>query len=229
MAFIHAEMKLSDVIFHDPNLIPVINRFGIHLGLGDKTIQGICEEKKLDTDFFVAILNTFIHASYFPENKFRSFCATQIIDYLTKTNRSYERFLLPNIERHLNSFIERSDPENGNLQVLRKFFTLFKQELMARIEKDNQQVFPALRNLSERFKSEELYLNAKVKETDVLEEKLCDIKRIMINHLSGEYDENLCYAVLIAICNLEKDINQHNRIRNKILFPLTEALNLLNS
>ncbi|MEG0948507.1 MAG: helix-turn-helix transcriptional regulator [Bacteroidales bacterium] len=229
MAFIHAEMKLSDVIFHDPNLIPVINRFGIHLGLGDKTIQGICEEKKLDTDFFVAILNTFIHASYFPENKFRSFCATQIIDYLTKTNRSYERFLLPNIERHLNSFIERSDPENGNLQVLRKFFTLFKQELMARIEKDNQQVFPALRNLSERFKSEELYLNAKVEETDVLEEKLCDIKRIMIKHLSGEYDENLCYAVLIAICNLEKDINQHNRIRNKILFPLTEALNLLNS
>lgn len=229
MAFIHSEMKLSDVIFHDASLIPVINRFGIHLGLGDKTIQGICEEKQLDTDFFVAILNTFIHASYFPENKFRSFCAKQIIDYLTKTNLSYERFLLPNIERHLNSFIERSDPENGNLQVLRKFFTHFKQELTARIEKDNKQVFPALRNLSERFKSEEIYLNAREEETDVLEEKLCDMKRIMIKHLTGEYDENLCYAVLIAICNLEKDINQHNRIRNKILFPLTEALNLLNA
>ncbi|MEG1586673.1 MAG: hemerythrin domain-containing protein [Bacteroidales bacterium] len=229
MAFIHADMKLSDVIFHDTSLIPVINRFGIHLGLGDKTIQGICEEKKLDTDFFVAILNTFIHANYLPENKFRSFCANQIVDYLTKTNLSYERFLLPNIERHLNSFIERSDPENGNLQVLRKFFTLFKQELITRIEKDNKQVFPVLRNLSKRFNSEELYLNVKEEESDVLEEKLRDMKSIMIKHLTGEYDENLCYAVLIAICNLEKDINQHNRIRNKILFPLAEALNMLDS
>lgn len=229
MAFIHSEMKLSDVIFNDASLIPVINRFGIHLGLGDKTIQGICEEKGLDTDFFVAILNTFIHASYFPENKFRSFCAAQIIDYLTKTNQSYERFLLPNIERHLNSFIERSNPENGSLQVLRKFFAHFKQELLTRIENDNKQVFPALRNLSEQVKSEEIYLNAREEEADALEEKLCDMKRIMIKHLSGEYDQNLCYAVLISICNLEKDINQHNRIRNKILFPLKEALNLLNA
>ncbi len=119
MAFIQAEMKLSDVILHDPNLIPVINRFGIFLGLGDKSIRMICEEKKLDTDFFLSILNTFIHANYFPEKKFRSFCANQIVDYLTKTNRSYERFLLPNIERHLNSFIEHSDPDNSNLEVLR--------------------------------------------------------------------------------------------------------------
>lgn len=229
MAFIQAEMKLSDVILHEPSLIPVINRFGIFLGLGDKTIRTICDEKKLDTDFFLSILNTFIHANYFPENKFRSFCANQIVDYLTKTNVSYERFLLPNIERHLNSFIERSDPDNINLEVLRKFFTLFKKELKTRIEEDNSTVFPTIRNLSKQYNADELYLEAKEAETDVLEEKLLDMKSIIIKHLSGEFDENLCYAVLIAICNLEKDINQHNRIRNKILFPIAEALNKANA
>lgn len=225
MAFIHAEMKLSDVILHDPSLIPVINRFGIHLGLGDKSIRTICEEKKLEADFFLSILNTFIHANYFPENKFRSFCATQIVDYLTKTNQSYERFLIPNIERHLNSFIERSDPDNAHLELLRKFFTVFKKELKARIEEDNHQIFPMIRNLSEQYGGGELYLEAKESESDVLEEKLFDMKSIMIKHLNGEFDENLCYAVLFAICNLEKDINQHNRIRNKILFPIADALN----
>ncbi|MEG1616203.1 MAG: helix-turn-helix transcriptional regulator [Bacteroidales bacterium] len=221
-------MKLSDVILHEPSLIPVINRFGIHLGLGDKTIRTICEERKLEPDFFLSILNTFIHANYFPENKFRSFNATQIVDYLTKTNQSYERFLLPNIERHLNSFIERSDPDNANLEVLRKFFTLFKKELKARIEEDNNTIFPKIRTLSEVFAAEDLYLEAYETEPDALEEKLIDMKSIMIKHLSGEFDENLCYAVLIAICNLEKDINQHNRIRNKILFPLADALNKRN-
>ena len=58
MALINAEMKLSEVIINVPNLIPVINRFGIKLGLGDKNIRCFCEEKKLDPDFFISILNS---------------------------------------------------------------------------------------------------------------------------------------------------------------------------
>ena len=71
---------------------------------------------------------------------------------------------------------------------------------------------------------EELYIDSVFEENESLEEKLRDIKKLIIIHLNGEYDQNLCYAVLVSICNLEKDINQHNRIRNKILMPLVEAL-----
>ena len=31
----------------------------------------------------------------------------------------------------------------------------------------------------------------------------------MVKHLSGDYNENLCYAVIFAISSLEKDIKQH--------------------
>ncbi|MDO5572059.1 MAG: helix-turn-helix transcriptional regulator [Bacteroidales bacterium] len=224
MAFIQAEMKLSDVILNETSLIPVTTRFGIHLGLGDKTIRTICKEKNLDVDFFVSILNTFIHVNYFPQNKLLSFCGTPIVDYLTKTNQSYERFLLPNIERHLNSFIERSNPENTSLEALRKFFQLFKKEMKTRIERDNVNIFPLVKDLTNKFPEEAVVLENFDETEDVLEEKLLDMKIIMVKHLNGEYDENLCYAVLVSICNLEKDINQNNRIRNKILFPLIEAL-----
>ena len=67
MALINAECKLCDVILNEPSLIPVINRFGIILGVGDKSIRTVCEEKKLDSEFFVTILNTFINEDYFPE------------------------------------------------------------------------------------------------------------------------------------------------------------------
>ena len=67
MALLNAETKLSEVILNEPTLIPVINRFGITLGLGDKTIRAVCEERKLDTDFFLTILNTFVNEAYFPE------------------------------------------------------------------------------------------------------------------------------------------------------------------
>lgn len=46
MALINAETKLCDVILHEPSVIPVINRFGIILGVGDKSIRTVCEEKK---------------------------------------------------------------------------------------------------------------------------------------------------------------------------------------
>ena len=65
MALINAETKLCDVILHEPSVIPVINRFGIILGVGDKSIRTVCEEKNLDCEFFVTILNTFINEDYF--------------------------------------------------------------------------------------------------------------------------------------------------------------------
>jgi regulator of cell morphogenesis and NO signaling len=46
----------------------------------------------------------------------------------------------------------------------------------------------------------------------------------MVKHLSGDYDDNLCYAVLFAISSLEKDIKQHNRIRYRILVPMVKTL-----
>ena len=132
MALINAETKLCDVILHEPSVIPVINRFGIILGVGDKSIRTVCEEKNLDCEFFVTILNTFINEDYFPENRLKSFCATQIVNYLTQTNAYYEQFQIPNIERHFNFLINQSDSENNNLELMKQFFDELKkgQELL---------------------------------------------------------------------------------------------------
>ena len=121
MALINAESKLCEVILNEPSLIPVINRFGIILGVGDKNIRTVCEEKNLDCEFFVTILNTFINEDYFPENRLKSFCATQIVDYLTQTNAYYQQFQIPNIERHFNSLISQSDSDNNNLELMKQF------------------------------------------------------------------------------------------------------------
>lgn len=64
---------------------------------------------------------------------------------------------------------------------------------------------------------------------DSLEAVLADLKSIMIKHLSGDFDENLCYAVIFAVSSLEKDIKQHNRIRYRILSPLVHKMELLNN
>ena len=54
-------MQLSEVVEEHPSLIPVINRFGIRLGLGDKSVKTLCEEHSLDTDFLLTVINTFLN------------------------------------------------------------------------------------------------------------------------------------------------------------------------
>lgn len=234
MPLVYPNMQMSEVVEEYPSLIPVINRFGIRLGLGDKPVSKICGEYGLDTDFVLAVINTFLNEEYFPEKKLRTFHTSQIIDYLTKTNQYYLRSQLPNIERHLGLFISQSAPANQTLGLIGKFFSSFKEELTARIQNDEQVWFPYCLQLSRQLDDSsqqegELLLNSQVAEEDPIEALLFDLKSIMIRHLSGDYNENLCYAVIFAISSLEKDMRQHNRIRYRILTPMVNAMEKLQS
>jgi len=53
MPLVYPTMILSEVVEEHTSLIPVLNRFGIRLGLGDKSVSQICKEYDLDTDFFL--------------------------------------------------------------------------------------------------------------------------------------------------------------------------------
>ena len=128
MPLVYPNMQMSEVVEEHPSLIPVINRFGIRLGLGDKSVKAVCEEYRLDTDFLLTVINTFLNEEYFPEKKLQTFHTSQIIDYLTKTNQYYQRYQIPNIERHLGSFISMSTPGNNTLNLIGKFFSSFKEE-----------------------------------------------------------------------------------------------------
>jgi regulator of cell morphogenesis and NO signaling len=187
-------MQLSEVVEEHPSLIPVINRFGIRLGLGDKSVKTLCEEHSLDMDFLLTVIN---------------------------------------IERHLGSFISMSTPGNPTLGLIGRFFSSFKEELIARIEKDDKIWFPYCMSLSKKLGKEPagtidgLQITSEQRTEDTIEALLADLKSIMVKHLSGDYDENLCYAVLFSICSLEKDIKQHNRIRYRILTPMVSAMEKL--
>lgn len=222
MALIYSNTKLCDVINNEPSVIPVINRFGIYLGTGDSSIEAVCRNHGLDTEFFLTILNTFINESYFPEETLMSFSAHEIISYLIKTNNYYSKFQLPNIQRHFKLLLSSSDGNNNNLELMLRFFEGLKNDIVKRIDSDTAQWFPAIIAMENgQAPSAPLCLDD---ESTTIEDKLSDLKNMFIMHLSGQYDLNLCYGVIVAIITLEKDIRQNNRIRNRILLPISRSL-----
>lgn len=227
MALVTPDTKLCEVIVDEPSVVPVINRFDIVLGVGDRTIKSICKEKGIDTSFFITILNAFIHESFFLENVTGAFNAGDVVDYLRKTNNSYLRNQLPNIERHFAALISRSD-SNNNLPLLFNFYREVKTEIERRIDSDNQW-FDAIISAEQSNSEVSVANNAAQAESDSIEDKLSDLINMFVIHLRGDYDRNLCHAVLFAVISLEKDICQNNRIRNRVLRPLVDALNSRNS
>lgn len=230
MPLVYSNMPISEVVEEHTSLIPVLNRLGIRLGLGDKSVAETCAGHGLDTDFLLTVINTFLNDEYFPEKKLRTFHLSQIIDYLTKTNHYYKQYQLPNIERHLNSFLSMSG-KNPSLSLIGCFFASFKEKLLTRIALDDQTWFPYCLELSRKLSSDrntdsdkEILLPSSDVTDDHIEALLNDLKSIMVKHISGEYDDNLCYAVIFAISSLEKDIKQHNRIRYRILTPMVKAM-----
>lgn len=221
MAIITRDTKLSDIVISDPSSITVLNRFEIYLGLGDKTVKDICEEKDMDENFFSTILNTYVNEDYFPEAALKSYSISKIVEYFSKTNNYYLRFQIPNIERHFNSLIDRSNSNNNNLELLRNFFNEVKNELITRIEHDSAYLYPQLSG----NQCTDITCPEYQEENDSIEEKLNDLINMFVIHLRGEYDVNLCHAVLVSILSLQKDIRQNNRIRYRILIPFIVSRN----
>lgn len=225
MIEINKDTKLYEIVLFDPTIVTVYYRFGIELGLSDNTVESICVLKKIDIDFFMAILNTYLSPAYFPENKIGKFSASDIVDYLSQTNVSYEHFQIPNIERHFGFLLKRSDSDNNNLALMMRFFVEVKNELLQRIYDDREKWFPQLVNQYSKNPNIQLLDDVeKVDEDDSIEDKIDDLINMFVIHLKGKYDHDLCQAVLISLVNFKKDITQNNRIRNRILKPFSQAL-----
>ncbi|WP_300934802.1 helix-turn-helix transcriptional regulator [uncultured Muribaculum sp.] len=222
MSLVKADTNLSSIIDKDPSVIPVLNRFGIRLGTGDITIEDACRVKKQNTEFILAILNTFINEAYFPEDKFRSFESGEIADYLFQTNGYYRHFQLPNIERHFKLLIQ-SAAADSNIYLLLEFFQELRESILKRVEYDNALVIPALKG-----GEPDASLNAVIKKMELsdigIADRLSDLKNMFVRHLRGIYDDNLLYAVILAIITLEKDMRQNNRIRARLLYPLLMSM-----
>ncbi len=218
MGLYNRETKLSTAILEHPQLIPVVNRLGIMLCVGDMSIGSICANAHIDPDFFLSMVNTFLDKDYFPVNSKGTFTLEKTVDYLRRTSEFYKRVQLPNVERHFNSLLQRSGG-NNNLALLQKFFNSVRTRFDECYAYDNDTLFPSL--LSGRVPG-----NASLSAEGhfEMEERLHDLLCFFVVHLRGEYDPNLCVAVVTALSSLDKDYRQNNRIRNRILTPLMEEM-----
>lgn len=191
---------MADVLAEHNELIPVLNRFGIRIGVGNKSVEEICAVHQLNINLILTVLNVYLDENYQPEASLTLFDAEPIADYFRHTVENYIHALVPNIEVHLNALIATAGTDNRELGMLQMLFLKFKERMINYLQK-----------------------NAEYSD-DFPDDLLHDLKNILIKHLSVEHNQNLSYAVIYSLHTFGKDLAAHNRLRNRVLQPKLSEL-----
>lgn len=224
------DMKMADVIHYNYSLLPVITRFGIELGFGDKTVDEVCRIFEVNLDFFIEITNSFVDEDYIPQKELNTFSVKLIVDYLKKTHDYYLNEKIPELEKMINEMVIKSDADEKKSWLVKNFFKEYREELENHIQKEELKVQPYVLELEKAYekgqlddvlreKIREYSINDFADEHDNVEEKLYDLKNIIIKYLPPCPDKPLCNRLLLELYRLEKDLNAHAELEDKVLIP----------
>lgn len=235
MMNITKDMKMAEVIHLSYSLLPVITRFDIDLGFGDKSVEEVCADYSINLDFFLEITNSFIDEDYIPQKDLGSFPVSLIVKYLEKTHDYYLSEKVPELEEMIEKMVSLSgaDPEKSRLVM--NFFKEYREELRNHIEKEELKVQPYVIEIEKAYEKEELNeslkqdilnysINDFANEHDNVEEKLYDLTNIIIKYMPPCPDKALSNRILMELFRLEKDLNAHAELEDKVLVPKVSAM-----
>ncbi len=224
---------MADLIHLNHMLLPVIHRFGIRLGFGDKTVQEVCGIHGIEPEFFLEVVNAYHDPDYYPQENLRHFSLQLIVDYLRSTHRYYLEEKIPEIEQMIEQMIRQCYPGRDQVELIRDFFGKYREELYQHINREEHTVFPYVLMVENAWLSEEAgqdvvgqirhrSMKDYQEEHDDIEEKLFDLKNIIIKYLPPPEDSSVCTRILHELYYLEQDINDHSRIEDIVMAPKVE-------
>lgn len=226
---ITGDLRMADIIHINQRLLLVIERFGISLGFGDKTITEVCEKNQLNTSFVLLVLNVFNNHTYSVNELLSKEYIPGLIDYLKNGHRYFLIDKLPYINELIDRFIEKG--ENPDSRLLRVFFKEYMNEVIEHMNLEERTVFPYILALFDKVNgqevSEELLsyrIDDFIDSHSNIEEKLDDLKQLLIKHFPPTKDRFYRNQILFELFDLEYDLNDHNGLEERILTPLVRTL-----
>jgi len=217
---IQKSIKMSKLLFSHPQLILVLERFGIKLGVREKTVEEICQENNISPKVFLMVANLNIDSSYHQDLNFSALEIKQIVNYLMKSHAYYSAEVFPEIIQNIHLMSEFS--QKPEMQLVERFFNDYKHEVDQHFDYENNTVFPYILNLIDANAAENYSVIDYREHHDDIQEKLDDVKKLLIEHLPQKADNNLRRKIIFALFDLDADLQTHSKIENEILIPQVE-------
>lgn len=216
--FYTADMKMAELVNADYRLLLLLPRFNIELGFGEQTIRESCESHHISPEFFLMICNIYSFDYYLPtEPDIADLDVHQLIGYLKKSHHYYLNNRLKEISDRIGSIIDNSEKNHG--KILARFFDEYREEVENHFEYEEQTVFPYILGLAEGERSGGYQIEIFEENHTNIEDKLNDLKNILIKYFPGKSSLEERIHLLFNIFDMEVDIDKHTLLEDLVLVP----------
>ena len=213
--------RMSELVGDNYTMLLVLGRFGIPLGFGDRSIDDICHRHGVDTQTFLAIVNTMLDENYVHVASELGLSVEGFLSYLQSSHRYYLEFRLPEMRRKL---IEAIDCRHGDIAfAVLRFFDAYAGEVRKHLDYEEQTVFPYVQALLAGTADGTYRIETFRVQHDRIADKLTELKNILLQHYPAENSLEW-NSVLFDIFTTEADLAMHNFVEDKLFVPAVERL-----
>ena len=210
--------KMSDIICDNYSLLQVMSRFGLPLGFGDYSVEEVCHTHQVDCATFLAVANFINKGHARPLVSLEGISIKSLITYLKNAHHYFLDFQLPTIRRKLLEAIDCSMDNEVTFLIL-KFFDVYVQEVRKHMSYEDMNVFTYVENLLNGEKNKDYNIGMFLRNHDHIDDKLTELKNIIIKYYPDTKKAYLMNAVLFDIFNCEKDLASHNQVEDYLFVP----------
>lgn len=218
--------KMCNVINYNYTVLNIMSRFGISLGFGEKTVQEVCEEQGVDCNTFLAIINIANEGSVGGELIFNkdSVSLPALVSYLKQAHFYFLDFCLPSIREKLCLALNQESGRSDVMQSVLMFFDQYEAEVRRHMEFENRYIFKYVEDLMNGLTDASFRISKFAERHNHIDQKLSELKNIIIKHCPQSPCNNLLNAALFDIFNCESDLHQHSCIEDLLFIPLVATL-----
>lgn len=215
------EDTLISIIRDNYSVLQSLGSFGISLGFGDKTVEEVCRDEKVDTYTFLTIVNFTING-YLDDDYVERLSVPTLLHYLKASHNYYIGFELPFIRRELEDALDKDD---SLAKLILKVYDGYAQSIVKHMRYEERTVFPYVETLLKGQPITNYDVHTFSKNHKQTETKLTELKSIIIKYLPSDgLHNNQLTATLYDIYNCEQWLGQHARVEEEIFIPAVRNL-----
>lgn len=219
--------------------LQIISRFGLTLGVGEKTIEEVCNENGLHTDTFLAVINYKVSKES-DEQKLacEDIDLQTLLCYLRNAHTYFLDYSLPFIRAQLIEAMSFRMSTAGTSDqsipmLIIQFFDNYVSEINIHMQHENDQLFPYIEALLQggsvgKLTSKDFEDQHKLVDDQNIAEKLNELKSLLIKYYPAtdatEEKSVKLMAILHEIFETEEDLATHCIIEDQLLIPALKKL-----
>ena len=210
--------KMSDLICENYPMVLVMNRFGIPLGFGERSIGDVCRLNGVDAFTFLTVVNFLTdEIQIVTDSICKQLSLPTLILYLHNAHYYFMDFRFPNMRNKLMEAISNC-PEEVAIAIS-NFYDEYAREVNKHMKYEEEVVFPYVKNLLKGEVDTSYNITIFRKQHDQIDQKLSDLKNILIKYYPTE-GGYLLNSFLFDIFATEEDLETHSVVEDKLFIPV---------